>query len=519
MAFISKYAGLEIENYLDEMGELLSGNNTKTINGESIIGEGDITISSSQLNNDANFISKDIADETYASKENVENVEESIGNLSNELSSKQETLVSGVNIKTVNGESIIGSGNITIAGEGDIIAGEFNVQSNWNETNLESDAFILNKPESLKNPYSLKFGNKVYDGSSEQTITASDLVVSGDLSGLTERIETLEEFHSITKDSDTIINKWNDVVDFLGGMSDESTLQGVLSAKANTTALNATNSEVMSLDLRIDTLEGYFSNGSAKSANSVAWTNVSGKPTFATVATSGSYNDLSNKPTIPSLSGYATQQWVKDQNYKTTDNNTTYTFGSGTNGFTVTPSGGSTQTITVTPSISVASTSANGLMSSTMVSNLNNVVSKLPTIEENASNGNTAYGWGDHNGKYLSIEGGECSGNITATGFYQSSDESLKDFKDDIVVDFEKLKTIPKKYFTWKNNAELNIGTGAQSLGNIYPELVTEVDGKLRVDYSKLSVIALAAIDKLYEENLELKSRMDKLEKLILNGR
>ena len=91
-------------------------------------------------------------------------------------------------------------------------------------------------------------------------------------------------------------------------MSDESTLQGVLSAKANTTALNATNSEVMSLDLRIDTLEGYFSNGSAKSANSVAWTNVSGKPTFATVATSGSYNDLSNKPTIPSLSGYATQQ-------------------------------------------------------------------------------------------------------------------------------------------------------------------------------------------------------------------
>ena len=75
------------------------------------------------------------------------------------------------------------------------------------------------------------------------------------------------------------------------------------------------------------------------------------------------------------------------------------------------------------------------------------------------------------------------------------------------------------KYFTWKNSDELNIGTGAQSLCNIYPELVTEVDGKLRVDYSKLSVIALAAIDKLYEENLELKSRMDKLEKLILNGR
>lgn len=29
------------------------------------------------------------------------------------------------------------------------------------------------------------------------------------------------------------------------------------------------------------------------------WTEITGKPTFATVATSGSYNDLSNKPTIP----------------------------------------------------------------------------------------------------------------------------------------------------------------------------------------------------------------------------
>lgn len=33
--------------------------------------------------------------------------------------------------------------------------------------------------------------------------------------------------------------------------------------------------------------------------DSVAWGDVTGKPTFATVATSGSYNDLSNKPTIP----------------------------------------------------------------------------------------------------------------------------------------------------------------------------------------------------------------------------
>ena len=37
---------------------------------------------------------------------------------------------------------------------------------------------------------------------------------------------------------------------------------------------------------------------------------------------------------------------------KPSDTNTTYSFVGGTNGFTVTPSGGSAQTVTVTPSVS-----------------------------------------------------------------------------------------------------------------------------------------------------------------------
>ena len=40
-------------------------------------------------------------------------------------------------------------------------------------------------------------------------------------------------------------------------------------------------------------------NNDAGYLTSVSWGEVSGKPTFATVATSGSYNDLTNKPTIP----------------------------------------------------------------------------------------------------------------------------------------------------------------------------------------------------------------------------
>lgn len=60
-----------------------------------------------------------------------------------------------------------------------------------------------------------------------------------------------------------------------------------------------------------------FKKFTAGSAASVPWSRVTGKPTFATVATSGSYNDLTNKPTIPSLSGYATQNWVTGQGYLT----------------------------------------------------------------------------------------------------------------------------------------------------------------------------------------------------------
>ena len=45
--------------------------------------------------------------------------------------------------------------------------------------------------------------------------------------------------------------------------------------------------------LTVDTLQSLI--------GSVDWSDVTGKPAFATVATSGSYNDLSNKPTIPTV--------------------------------------------------------------------------------------------------------------------------------------------------------------------------------------------------------------------------
>lgn len=52
---------------------------------------------------------------------------------------------------------------------------EVNVQSDWNETNTSSDAYIKNKPNALKNPNALSIGGKSYDGSSVVTLTAAEL--------------------------------------------------------------------------------------------------------------------------------------------------------------------------------------------------------------------------------------------------------------------------------------------------------------------------------------------------------
>lgn len=94
------------------------------------------------------------------------------------------------------------------------------------------------------------------------------------------------------------------------------------------------------------------------------------------------------------------------------------------------------------------------------------------------------------------------------------SDETYKVFGDKVKIDFDKLNSIPKVYYTWKDGLDEKpqIGTSAQKLREIYPEAVSEVDGKLAVSYHKLSIIALAAIDELHKENEELKARLKAIE-------
>ncbi len=96
-------------------------------------------------------------------------------------------------------------------------------------------------------------------------------------------------------------------------------------------------------------------------------------------------------------------------------------------------------------------------------------------------------------------------------GYYTYSDERLKDFLGDLRVDWDAIKALPKKYYRLKDDEQdtRRIGTSAQELLKSYPEVVEkDADGMYRVDYAKLSIIALAAVSELEERLAELESKI-----------
>lgn len=103
----------------------------------------------------------------------------------------------------------------------------------------------------------------------------------------------------------------------------------------------------------------------------------------------------------------------------------------------------------------------------------------------------------------------------------QASDERLKNIIEPINVDLDTLNDIQKIRFTWKNeeNGKVNIGVVAQSVEKVFPELVIENPdtGYKNVNYEGLSVVALAAVDKLHTEVKNLEERLYQLENRMYN--
>lgn len=139
--------------------KLVSGTNIKTINNESILGSGNIaTASQSELTNIATTVGNQASaitalntavfkngnnqfDVVNGRIDSVSSVLDSaltdIENVETTVADKQNTLVSGTNIKTVNGNNLLGSGNIQID-----VSGTVDVQMSNSSTNAVQNNVI-----------------------------------------------------------------------------------------------------------------------------------------------------------------------------------------------------------------------------------------------------------------------------------------------------------------------------------------------------------------------------------------
>lgn len=102
-------------------------------------------------------------------------------------------------------------------------------------------------------------------------------------------------------------------------------------------------------------------------------------------------------------------------------------------------------------------------------------------------------------------------GSITASAFYQESDERLKTFTEDYDINLDNLKNIKTGKFYWNEdeNKVINGGVSAQSVEEYFPELVNEnEEGIKTVNYDGLAVVAIAAIKKLTD-------RIEQLEEIV----
>lgn len=101
-------ASLLTGNNIQLQTPLVSGENIKTINGQDITGAGNLNIDTSGLNaNNINTINNQSLVNTTGTPTNIP---------------VQEPLVSGTSIKTINGTSLLGSGNINLSTDVDITA-------------------------------------------------------------------------------------------------------------------------------------------------------------------------------------------------------------------------------------------------------------------------------------------------------------------------------------------------------------------------------------------------------------
>lgn len=345
---------------------LVSGTTIRTLNGVSLLGSGDIQfeegsgdytnisnkpsingveLSGNKTSDDLGLASKDDIPEAYddtSLRNELQQTETGVATANSEIeklkSGKQDTLVSGENIKTINGTSILGNGDITIEGGGvgqatEATGGEiFNDYTNNTATgqyshaegNLTSSLGIASHSEGgltrASGIYSHAEGNQAYANGKASHAEGSLTTANNDYEhaqGIynvsnTPTEEDYKTIHSIgigtstndRKNAQEVLLNGDHYIIGIGNYdgtnpkgtdSPAQTLQEVVNGKQDA-LVSGTSIKTVNGQSLLGSGDIEITGGSSE----VTWDSVTGKPSFATVATSGAYSDLTGTPDLSS---------------------------------------------------------------------------------------------------------------------------------------------------------------------------------------------------------------------------
>lgn len=222
---------VDLRNALNgKQAALVSGTNIKTIDGQDILGSGDLDIAGeyykkTEVDNLISTIPETDLSNYYSktevynklesySKDEVDSLISSGGvdlsdyytktqvdSLIPDISTKQDTLVSATNIKTINGESILGSGDLVIPGGGAVDLSEY-YKKTETYSKAEVDSIIADIPATDLSGY--------YDKTETETLLLNKVdkevgkgLSTNDFTDTFKQALELNKVQNITTNSDT----------------------------------------------------------------------------------------------------------------------------------------------------------------------------------------------------------------------------------------------------------------------------------------------------------------------------
>lgn len=216
--------------------------------------------------------------------------------------SKQEELVSGTNIKTINNISLLGSGNIDIQGGGDVevdpvftASPAYGISSqditNWNNKSDFSGNYndLSGKPTIPSNTSDLNNDSGFITSSAIPTNVSAFNNDAGYLTSFTE-VDPVFSASPAAGIQATDITAWNNKSDFSGDYNDLTNKPTIPVIPTNISAFTNDAGYLTSESDPVFTASAAYG---ITSNDITTWNN---KSDF-----SGNYNDLTNKPTIPTV--------------------------------------------------------------------------------------------------------------------------------------------------------------------------------------------------------------------------